>query len=485
MKSFKGFITEVSSGIKYDDLWKRDNLQRFIDKATSGELIDSSSNKIPPITPNNELIKSIKTFDSPPEGEDLAKFKKLFKDNIGSFSKIPKAENGFSTSKSGKPSGAQWEALIAIAVNKIKNKKWNSGPEWDDVGKFWGEYETQSMKLGKDFIDKLGVTELKQLGGSTANTNPEWKGSDKTPKTDIIGKDKKISLKKASGSQLMSAGQDEAISTFEAAMSMYSMDSKGKQKINSIIQTIQEDMGRMSTRGTIGSIESLRDSGNKLSPEDESKIREMEGLQLNAKSVTNELNNVFADETFKSYFCWEAATGEVKFKPSPDAIANVVVKFNETGSIKDYLVLDSPQNAGKTLAKGNNFFVSFKTGAANSKPYLALRSKNVSQIKKNIKEQVTLKQIIIEELQKEGMLNEDFQQLDEFAMWNKIKAKTKDLTSKVVNRVKRIYDSVMKRISEAFNYIKTLGKKMIQGLMNFLGVSVSRIKVSSGGRFPL
>ena len=132
------------------------------------------------------------------------------------------------------PSGAQWEALIAIAVNKIKNKKWNSGPEWDDVGKFWGEYETQSMKLGKDFIDKLGVTELKQLGGSTANTNPEWKGSDKTPKTDIIGKDKKISLKKASGSQLMSAGQDEAISTFEAAMSMYSMDSKGKQKINSI-----------------------------------------------------------------------------------------------------------------------------------------------------------------------------------------------------------------------------------------------------------
>ena len=130
-------------------------------------------------------------------------------------------------------------------------------------------------------------------------------------------------------------------------------------------------------------------------------------------------------------------------------------------------------------------FVSFKTGAANSKPYLALRSKNVSQIKKNIKEQVTLKQIIIEELQKEGMLNEDFQQLDEFAMWNKIKAKTKNLTSKVVHRVKRIYDSVMKRISEAFNYIKTLGKKMIQGLMNFLGVSVSRIKVSSGGRFPL
>ena len=148
-------IFEASSGIKFDDLWKRDNLERFIDKATSGSLIDSSNNKIPAINSNNELIKFIKTYDKPPEDEDLTKFKKLFKDNIGSFSKIPKAENGFSTSKSGTPTGAQWEGLITIAVNKINNKEWNTGPEWDGVGKFWGEYEKPSMKLGQDFIDKL------------------------------------------------------------------------------------------------------------------------------------------------------------------------------------------------------------------------------------------------------------------------------------------------------------------------------------------
>ena len=311
------------------------------------------------------------------------------------------------------------------------------------------------------------------------------KATDKTPKTDILGKSKKISLKKASGSQLMSAGQAEAISTFEAAMSMYSTDSSGKKKIESVIKTIQDDMGRMSTKGTIGSLETLRDSGNKLSREDESKIKEMEGLQLNAKQITSKMDNLFSDELFKSYFCWEAATGEVKFKPSPDAIANVVVKFQETGSIKDFLILDSPKNAGKTLAKGNNFFVSFKTGAANSRPYLALRSKNVKSIKKDMNEQVTLKQILTEELEKEGMLNEDFQQLDEFAMWNKIKSKIKSVSSKVMNSVKRIYDAVMKRINEAFNYIKTLGEKMISGLMNFLGISISRVKVSSGGKFPL
>ena len=72
-------LFEASSGIKYDDLWKRDNLQRFIDKATSGELIDSSNNKISSIDSNNELIKVLKSSDNPPEGEDLVNFKKLFK----------------------------------------------------------------------------------------------------------------------------------------------------------------------------------------------------------------------------------------------------------------------------------------------------------------------------------------------------------------------------------------------------------------------
>ena len=108
----QSLLTEASSGIKYDDLWKRDNLQRFIDKATSGELIDSSNNKISSIDSNNELIKVLKSSDNPPEGEDLVNFKKLFKDNIGTFSKIPKAENGFSTAKAGTPSGA--DALLSI-----------------------------------------------------------------------------------------------------------------------------------------------------------------------------------------------------------------------------------------------------------------------------------------------------------------------------------------------------------------------------------
>ena len=101
-----------------------------------------------------------------------------------------------------------------------------------------------------------------------------------------------------------------------------------------------------------------------------------------------------------------------------------------------------------------------------------------------------LKQIIREELEKENIgiqiLNESsLQQLDEFALWNKLKSKAKGFSSKVVNAAKRIYQAVMKRISEAFNYIKTLGEKMIHGLMNFMGVSIRRVKVSGGGKWSL
>ena len=73
--------------------------------------------------------------------------------------KIPKAENGFSPPSSGKPSGEDWEALIVCATKKYANDtSWNTGPEWNRIGKFWSDYETPSMKLGKEFSDNFGLT---------------------------------------------------------------------------------------------------------------------------------------------------------------------------------------------------------------------------------------------------------------------------------------------------------------------------------------
>ena len=51
----------------------------------------------------------------------------------------------------------------------------------------------------------------------------------------------------------MSAGQDEAISTFEAAMETYSQTNR--KQVFQMIDDIQNKMGQMSEKGTIGDLE--------------------------------------------------------------------------------------------------------------------------------------------------------------------------------------------------------------------------------------
>ena len=149
------------------------------------------------------------------------------------------------------------------------------------------------------------------------------------------------------------------------------------------------------------------------------------------------------------------------------------------------IILDAvlTDHGRKVLAKGNGFYVSFKTGGGKSKPYLALRSKKLA--KKDIVEQVTFRDILFEELEKEGVfLTEEHMQLDEFALFNKLKAKARSIGKNISNKILRVVNAITKRIKEAFNFIKSLGSKMLNGLLKFLGFEPN-VKVSGGGRFPL
>ena len=388
------------------------------------------------------------------------------------------------------PKGEDWESLIAVAVKKINKKKWNQGKEWERAQKFWkAGYDKMSMQLGKAFIAQYGLKDLKQLGASTLPINKDWKGTNKTPKTDLISGKKKISLKKAGGSQLMSAGVDEAVSTFEAARSMYSIDPKGAKLVSKVMKDIEDYMWGMSSTGYISDLEKLRDSGKKLTKDEKDRIEEMEQLHINADYLNGQLNKVFQDITFRQYFCWEAATGTVKFEPSDDAVANELTVFEpKNGTIKNSLELDSPSKAGNTIAKQNMFYVSFKTGGGGSKPYLALRSRKAR--KSDFQEQVTFADIVYEELNKSEygqnlLLESEVQQLDEFQIFNNLAAKVKGLAVGIKNKVKEIYTRIMKRVSEAFDFIKQLGVKLIEGLMKFLGVEVTNVKVSGSGDFAL
>tara|TARA_B100001093_G_scaffold444716_1_gene447925 strand:+ start:3471 stop:4973 length:1503 start_codon:yes stop_codon:yes gene_type:complete len=465
----------------FADLFKRNNHELFLQKIKDGELISADGTKFPKLSSSDELVKmwpEIKDEDS----ELKAQAQKLIRVRFGSMSNIPKAENGFSPPSSGKPSGEDWEALIVCATKKyVDDSSWNSGPEWERIEKFWTDYKVPAMKLGKEFA-KTYSTELEQWGSKgDMQTAPRWKGRNKTPKTDIMSGKSKISLKKSGGSQLMSAGQDEAISTFEAAMETYSQTNR--KQVFQMIDDIQNKMGQMSEKGTIGALEKKIASGKKLSDKETKAAAELSVLNANTEELNKSLNDVFQSLDFKSHFCFEAATGNIKFEPTPAAAANVIVTFKDSGSIENTLKLDSPTKAGATIAKGNGFYVSFKTGGTGSRPYLALRTKKLS--KRNIVEQTTFKDIVLEELEAEGIvLTEEICQLDEFSLFKKLKGKASVLARNVASKIQNVYNAIVKRLKEAFDFIKSLGKKMLSAMLKFLGFE-PQVKISSGGAFPL
>lgn len=374
------------------------------------------------------------------------------------------------------PSGEDWEALIAVAVNDKQE-----GAEWDRAEKFWANYGEDAIQVGELFKKQLKIRSLEQYGASSAKLNPAWKGKNTTPKTDLLadGRKRKISLKKAGGSQLMSGKKEETISTFESAMGM--MGEKSPKQVVKLIDSLEKKMGEMNEKGTIGALEKLRDSGKPLTPAQKKSIEQMEGLQFTAKELTAEMNAVFDSLDFKQFFCYEAATGVGKFA-EPLAVADELVEFNPDKSpisITKHLPMKKPQDA-KVLAQTNKFYVSFKTGGGGSRPYLSMRSG-----------QIKFADIVKEELQNErlGMqlLHEGkVEQLDEFQIFNRLVSKVKAVSSKIKNQAKKILGAIMKRIKMVFQKIKKLGKKMFNALLNFFGLEIQNVKIQSSSKsFPL
>lgn len=408
----------------------------------------------------------------------------------GTEFKVASKNTGYASSyfthlKSGKamPSGEDWESLIIVAFNDTYN-----GYEWERAEKFWADYGDDARKIAESFKKEIKSKSLSQLGASTAALNSDWGGSNKTPKTDILGDtNEKISLKKAGGSQLMSGGPEEALATFDAAMKMVGQN---KPKIlDSFLNILEDKMGRMSQKGTITALEKLRDSGETLTKDQETAIAEMNQLQLNAQEINKDMSSVFKDIYFKSCFCFEAATGTNKFADK-NAVANELIEFNPgNGKITAHLSMKKIEDA-KPLAQSNSFYVSFKTGGGGSKPYLALRTKKMSKKQLLGEEVESFRDIVVEEFSKSdygmSMLNEaNEQQLNEFQIFNKLSKGLKNVSSKIKSKVKKILDAILKRIKYAFDTIKKLGQSMFDGIMHFLGMDVSSVKISSGGQFPL
>jgi hypothetical protein len=385
------------------------------------------------------------------------------------------------------PSGEDWEALIVVGMNANQGRKWDTGAEWERVKKYWGSYEEPSRKLATEFQKKLGVTQLSQTGSSRASLTSDWSkwgATNKTPKTDLFAGNLKISLKKTGGSQLMSGFKEETIATFYAAMKTYSADSKTNQNIQKVMKTIEDKMIKLTQKDTITSINKLKKKdASLLTPEELAKIEEVNQGQLNAKEINAQLDKLFDDQAFKAHLCFEAATGNTKFGKDSDASSNIMVTFTEDGKIDHTLRLDDPMKAGMVLAKTNKIYVSFKSSAG-SPPYLSLRTNKTDDPKKWIKTlklTETFEDIVREESKNVQFLDEDLQQLDEFAILRKLRG----VAGELVDKAKEVIGRIIQRVQNAFTYILSLGDKALNAFVRFFGLEVSKVSYTQSKVYPL
>ena len=97
----------------------------------------------------------------------------------------------------------------------------------------------------------------------------------------------------------------------------------------------------------------------------------------------------------------------------------------------------------------------------------------------------TFRGIILNELRNDKIinkvmvnLNEEIEQLDEFAIMRKAFNKVKGLTSKAKAWLNNLFAKIMKRVKAALEKIKQMGAKMFEKLFEFFNIVLDSVRES-------
>ena len=247
------------------------------------------------------------------------------------------------------------------------------------------------IALGKQILSAVGIKDNE--GGrmtEAGKLNPEWKGKNRTPKTDIIIGERRISLKSGS-SQLMSGGPEESMSTFERARDKtesFALDNTAKSIITGIEELLpstsmldyqqgllndrpdvaKKNLGidkddimvgldkldpkrrkTLKTKMFVGGKGTMKRGGTvfrdtkrkkgelfKVEPGTFDNNKLLKAATKHNKDMTELFEKMFENKEFKYNFVYEAMTGEYKFAPDKDAKADhfLVAKFNGSAELK-------------------------------------------------------------------------------------------------------------------------------------------------------
>jgi hypothetical protein len=274
------------------------------------------------------------------------------------------------------PSGEEWETLITYAWNGEEHPELITK---EVIDKYWEAHGETAKKIASDLRAKGLTGKLMEQTGSggkiNINLNPRWRGTNKTPKTDmLIQNGARISLKKAGGSQFMSAQKEEALSTFEAAMSFVGENTSEVMKLVTLLKDNMTDKNLVVGQGkgeapTIGNVKKKKKQGEELDDREKTVIKYDEMHTVMKK----EARDFFMDPkniVYKEFFVYEAASGETKFGTKSMATADSMVKFDVTKSTGDIDPIGNegvPSSEMKALAKKLKWDINFKSGSSLSK----------------------------------------------------------------------------------------------------------------------
>ncbi len=336
--------------------------------------------------------------------------------------------------------------------------------------KFWDFYEDQANVVAKAFKSKIKSKRLVQTGRGMGKVSlgPFWTeagAGNKTPKTDIAGADykEKFSLKKEGGSQLISAGKEEAIAIVNAALSDLGEDAKFTQELMDAMET---GMSKLISKETVTALKQKSKAGSKSK----------EVLDFQEKDQQNkELSDMLAkhingNQQFAQYLVFEASTGNHKFgSPSSPAAANYLAKFDPgSGKVEVEDISSVDSKLIKQYARKAKPYVAFKKGGANSAAYSAFR------LGLNASYEPTFSDILIEELSTDfsHLLTEELLQEGPMDWVRKIGTAAKDMGTSAVNKLKSALQRAWRKVKATFVKIKKLGKRMFSALMNFFGIEI-------------
>ena len=499
-------LTEESFNIPLETPKDIDSFPTKLDKKDLKKILKyiKSQTEVVPLAGGNEGGVKVRLKD--------AETKQWVKDNtdvkvsfgLGSLGKEPS------------PSGEDWEAMITVAqrTSKGKDPSKETPDEWDRVsskGLWSGSLVKQAEKLANTF-DKNGLPNLTQTGsgkGSKTITKEwkEWGGKNTTPKTDIMSGKKRVSLKKIGGSQVMSAKKEEGIATFKAAS--MTMADKAPKEAEDIVEFMRKNTLDLSGSGYKGTVTDLEDALEKAkgNPQAMKKLKpfqdELKSVRKNGQVLTKQMVGLFQkNPTYKKHFVFEAATGSIKFGDKSISRADVMVEFDDKrGKITHNYSLKSVNEADvQKLSDLYKFYASFKSSGSSS-PYMATRgnivdtpakvlahTKKILNMGESLEEgtHLTFKAIMNEALTMNEygrkVLHENaIEQLDEFALLDKIKKGVSSISKKVRDKFSQMWNWIKEKVSKAFDFIKTLGKNMLNGLFKFFGIEPNNVGLRGKG----